>query len=388
MIRCNIVNPDSPRDRIWDDWRQPMARTAEEQQMFGPDWFRIWAETWGATGKWTGQYSLIAAHDEDDTLQGVLALGRPQVGPLTVYATGGHDVPHRGIIAATGHEKAVGGAIREFVANQHWPFVQLGPIRDSAPADQAMIDQLRELSIHLQQQNSYEEITLHAPDSWEEFRVGTLGNKFARKVEYYERRMARAGRTEIQHYRQPSADETQSMFAAMSAIEAASWMTTREKAVPRFTNAELTRFWTHLTTDYLAPRDHLDCWIMRFEDRPVSFCFTLTNGSTRYAIANNYDNSVKDHRTGSTLYRKMIQDGIERGVRRFEFGDGDLHYKSLWGANVKGCRRTYVAVPNRLLGYAATVAHRVKRWAGSRQAPMEEATVIAASSRQPATAGV
>jgi CelD/BcsL family acetyltransferase involved in cellulose biosynthesis len=386
MIRCSIETPDSSSNDIWNDWQRLMVRAAADQQMFGPDWFRIWADTWGSTGQWTGQSSIVTARDEAGILQGLLALGRPQIGPLTVYATGGHDVPHRGIIAATGHEAAVGAAIGDFIAGRKWPLIQIGPVRDSAPADRAMIDQLCERGIHLQQHNSYEEITLHAPDSWDEYRSDTLGSKFARKVGYYERRMARAGHTEIRHFRQPTVEETESMFADMHVIEAASWMATREKAVPRFANPNLIRFWTQLTIEHLSPRDHLDCWVMSFDGHPVSFCFTLTDGTTRYAIANNYDNTVRDHRTGSTLYWKMIQDGIERGVRRFEFGDGDLHYKTLWGAGVEGCRRTYLAVPNRLVGCAASAAHRVRQWVTSTNAQAEEVAATEVADRSPVTA--
>ena len=83
---------------------------------------------------------------------------------------------------------------------------------------------------------------------------------------------------------------------------------------------------------------------------------------------------------------KMIQDGIERGVRRFEFGDGDLHYKTLWGAGVEGCRRTYLAVPNRLVGCAASAAHRVRQWVTSTNAQAEEVAATEVADRSPVTA--
>lgn len=359
MHQCELIKPESSTDQIWTEWSQLMERVPGEQQLFGPDWFRIWTETWGATGQWTGQSSIVTARDDNGVLQGLLALGRPQIGTIRVYSAGGHNVPHRGIIAAQAQQSTVGAAIGQFLAHQHWPLVQLGPLLNTSPACQAMIQQLRECGVHLRHHDSREEITLHAPTTWDEYRSEILGSKFARKLGYYERRMQRAGHTTVKHYRQPSADETQTMMAALSTIESASWMATREGAIPRFTNPELARFWQELTVRLLSPRDHLDCWVLDFDGHPVSFCFTLTDGTTRYVIANNYDNSVRDHRTGSTLYRHMIQDGIERGIRRFEFADGDLHYKSLWGARVDGSRDTWLAVPNRVLGWGASAADRL-----------------------------
>lgn len=386
MLQCELLRPQSPADPLWDDWTQLMSRTDAEQRMFGPDWFRIWAESWGAAGKWTGEQAIIAARDSAGTLQGLLALGRPKVGPFTLYATGGHHVPHRGIVAAAGHETAMGEAIGQFIARQSWPVIQLGPINDSASADAAMIDELKKQNVHLHQQYSYEEISLHAPETFDEYRSEVMNKKFARKVGYYERRMRRAGRVDIKHYRQPTPEEADVMFEALTTIEGASWMTTRALAVPRFTNPGIVQFWKQLTNEYLTPHDHLDCWVMSFEGHPVSFCFTLTDGATRYVIANNYDNAVRDHRTGSTIYWHMVQDGIERGVRQFKFGDGDLHYKSRWGATATDCRHTWLAFPNRLLGCAASAAVRVRSWVKA-PATLEEQTGSSPQARetQPAT---
>ncbi len=387
MGLCESVTPASSTDPVWSEWRQLMSRTPRHQQLFGPDWFRIWLNSWGAAGQWTGRSSIITVRDDNGTLQGLLALGRPTVGPITRYAIGGHSVPHRGIVAAAGEEVEVGRSIGQFLADRQWPALQIGPILNDSAADQAMISQLQQSGVFLQHRDSREEITLHAPDTWDEYCREKLGSKFVRKVNYYERRMQRDGYTTMKHYRQPSADETDIMFDALRDIEAASWMATRDDAVPRFTDPGLRNFWKQQTVEHLSPRDHLDCWVQSLDDHPVSFCFTLTDGSVRYVIANNYDNAVKSYRTGSIIYQHMIREGIERGVRRFEFADGNLHYKSLWGARVDGSRETWLAVPNRLLGRAAAVATRVRSWMPQRKRPSDAAKAPRTSVKEQETAG-
>jgi len=371
MIRCELVTPTSSADAIWDEWQQITSDMPESKRLFSADWHQVWAETWGAIGKWTGQVQLVAARDDHGQLQGVLFLGRPKVGPVTVRAMGGHDVPHRGILAVCGQEEAVGAAIGKFISQQQWPLLQLGPIRQSAPADQAMIEQLQEGCSFLRQRGSREEISLVAPETFEEYRTEVLGGKFYRKIGYYERRMARAGRVDVRHYRQPTEEETSQMISDLNTIEAASWMTTRGTGVPRFTNPNLRHFWSEMITRYLSPQDRIDCWVMSLHGEPVSFCFTLNDGLTRYVIANQYDDAVKDHRTGSTLYRYMLEDGIERGIRRFEFGDGDLHYKSLWGATIRDYSDTWMAIPNRVLGFAASLVPQRPRAASTQEEHVE-----------------
>jgi len=262
---------------------------------------------------------------------------------------GGHEVPHRGLLVIDGQEAAVGAAVGHFIAKQSWPLLQLGPLRRSSVADAALIETLHLSGRLVMHRREREEISLQVPETWDEYRQETLGGKFFRKIGYYERRMERAGRVSIRHYRKPTADQTRTMIQDLQTVEAASWMASREASVPRFSNPDLSNFWSVVTAQCLSLKDQIDCWIMSFHDTPVSFCFTLNDGETRYVIANQYDESVQDHRTGSTLYRYMIEDGIERGIRRFEFGDGDLHYKSSWGAAVTDRSDTLLVVPNKLL---------------------------------------
>ena len=353
MIHCELVTPDSATDGLWTEWERATVQMPNGQRLFGPDWHRLWVETWGGCGQWTGQCQMIVARNAAGDLVGLLFLGRPKVGPVTVRAMGGHEVPHRGLLSVEGQETAVGSAIGKFIAQQSWPLLQLGPLRRSSVADAALIQSLHQSGRLMMHRREREEISLQVPESWDEYRQEVLGGKFFRKIGYYERRMERAGRVHIQHYRKPSADQTRTMIKDLQTIEAASWMAVREASVPRFANPELSKFWSVVTDQCLSSRDQIDCWVLSFHDTPVSFCFTLNDGETRYVIANQYDESVKDHRTGSTLYRYMIEDGIDRGIRRYEFGDGDLHYKSLWGAGVTDTSDTWFVVPNKLLSKIA-----------------------------------
>ncbi len=359
MLRCEPVVPESPHDAIWQDWRNLMPRCGERHQLFAPDWVRIWSETWGATGHWSGHLVLLAVRDEQSRLVGILPLARPRTGPLRVYATGGHDVPHRGIVCEEWMDRDVGAAIGDFLADQSWPLVQLGPLRLDSFPDQAMLRRLRERSMVLQPTAWYDQISLHAPDDWDTYVRSVISNSLIRDVRRKERRMRSDGMVSIRHYRQPTAEETETLFRDLAAIESSSWMATHPDAVPRFSNPDLCRFWRELTLRYLSPHDRIDCWVMTFDGTPVSFCFTICDGTTRFVIANNYSRSVRRYSTGSILYWQMMREGIERGLRCFEFGDGHLHYKQRWGACVDGCRQTFTVSPSRLLAGAARMTRQL-----------------------------
>ena len=350
-----IVNcgSDSP---FVAEWTSLMRQVDPDNQLFGPEWFTAWSETWGRIGRWTGQLDAIAVRDDEDCLQGVLCLGSLNIGPFRVRSCGGHSVPWRPLVAAKNREAQVGRAIGQYIVKSGWPLLQLGPVLCSDRTTEAMIETLREQRCFMQSRDSRLQATLRTPETFDEYVKETIGAKAFRKIRYYERRMEKSGPVEIRHFRQPDQEETLQLFESLKLIEANSWMSVREDAVPRFTNDDLRQFWHRLTQQHLAPHDHIDAWVMFQNAEPVSFCFTLTSGTVRFVIANNYAQSVRDHRTGSILFRYMLQDGMERGIRCFEFGDGNIEYKSQWGAKYGDRCDTYAVVPNRLFGAVARVA--------------------------------
>ena len=333
-----------------------MRQVDPDNQLFGPEWFTAWSETWGRIGRWTGQLDAIAVRDDEDCLQGVLCLGSLNIGPFRVRSCGGHSVPWRPLVAAKTREAQVGRAIGQYIVKSGWPLLQLGPVLCSDRTTEAMLETLREQRCFMQSRDSRLQATLRTPETFDEYVKETIGAKAFRKIRYYERRMEKSGPVEIRHFRQPDQEETLQLFESLKLIEANSWMSVREDAVPRFTNDDLRQFWHRLTQQHLAPHDHIDAWVMFQNAEPVSFCFTLTSGTVRFVIANNYAQSVRDHRTGSILFRYMLQDGMERGIRCFEFGDGNIEYKSQWGAKYGDRCDTYAVVPNRLFGAVARVA--------------------------------
>jgi hypothetical protein len=101
---------------------------------------------------------------------------------------------------------------------------------------------------------------------------------------------------------------------------------------PRFVGTVERGFWEELIQQWLAPQNYFDTWLMRADGQPISFVVAATVGSTRYVIANNFDEAWRDYRVGSQLYRRMFEEGYSRGVTRYDFGTNELHYKQRWGA--------------------------------------------------------
>lgn len=346
-----VRNPESG-DRLWRDWEALMERLPSAHRIYRPEWYAIWGETWGRTGRWTGDIHVLAVRDRDDTLLGVHPLGVAKVGPLRAYASAGFNQPARPVLAAEGRELEVGTALGNHIARRGWPLAQLGPFRAHSPACRALLDALdtRHVPHRLR---TREGLALYdPPPPGSANRREILETKFAKKVLYYERRAARKGELETVHIRRPSPDETARMVLDLAEVENHSWLATASDGGLRFAsrpgNDQGAEMWRRLIDTELSARDMVDCWLTYFDGRPASFVFCISAGATRYVLANNFDESLKHLRVGFIPYWYAVDDALERGVEHLDYGSLHLSYKKHWGAEYKDALEFHFAVPNLL----------------------------------------
>jgi CelD/BcsL family acetyltransferase involved in cellulose biosynthesis len=361
-LHCATSTTLTSGDALWSDWSGLLGRARPELQIFRPEWYTIWNETLGSCGRWTGALQILEARDALGVLRGVLPLGTQKLGFAKVRSLAGDWQPWRTLIADAAFEREVGFALGEYLADSDIAAVRLGPAPRSAAATDGLVDALTQRCGFVERSRTAQLAVCNAPGTWEEYKKEYLNNKFLSSLRRYEKKVKQAGVMTIDHVRQPTADETARIIDDLGRIERHSWLATKDKGHMRFACDPGRTFWQRLIDSSLSPNDQVDCWIMRLDGQPVSFCFTLTSGPARYVVANQYDETVKKFGTGKTLYRHMMKDGINRGIRRFDFGDNELHYKKDWGASYQDCLDSYIAIPNRVLGRCMRKAWSFRQW--------------------------
>ena len=331
MFQCELQRLNG-NDRLQADWRDLLNRVRPELRLFGPEWYSIWNRTIGANAPWTGDMQVATVYDEQNRLCGVMPIGHPKVGLMRVNAMGGYFQPWRSVLAEQAHEFAVGRALGWFLVEIGWSILQLGPWPMSHEAHRGVLSALNELEMPMQRQQSDQLAIAELPATWDECQESTIGHKFLREISRYENKLASDHRLELLHLSYPSATETSDLLAALAQVEQRSWLADDPRGRPRFTGAVEQRFWSELIQEWLAPQGFFDSWLLLADNQPISFVVAATVGSTRYVIANNYDEAWSQYRVGSQLYRLMFEEGYSRGVTRYDFGTNELHYKSRWGA--------------------------------------------------------
>lgn len=348
MFHCELQRLEG-NTQLWADWHALRERVRPELRLFGPEWFSIWEQTIGAHAPWTGGMHVIAVFDESERLCGVLPIGHPKVGLLRVNAMGGYFQPWRLVLADQAHEFAVGRVIGWFLVELGWSVMQLGPWPMSHEAHRGLLSALHELEMPMHLQQSDELAIAELPATWELCQEQIVGRKFLRRILKYESKLAQHHQVELRHLRQPSPDETRELLAALSQIERRSWLATDPRGRMRFAGPIEQQFWSALIQQWLSPQGYFDAWILNADGQPISFVVAATVGSTRYVIANNYDEAWSRFRVGSQLYHRMFAEGYSRGVTRYDFGTNELHYKQRWGAEPTDRVETYAVAINHMV---------------------------------------
>jgi hypothetical protein len=208
---------------------------------------------------------------------------------------------------------------------------------------------LNELQMPIQKQSSCSVAIAELPATWQQYQDEVVDRKLWRRLPNADAKLRREYQIDVQHHRHPTEEQAQDLAATLEQIEQRSWLPTDPRGRTRFSGETARRFWSELMPETLVPNDQLDCWVMSANGLPISFVFAVTAGSTRYVIANNYDESFAAHRTGSLLYRIMFEEGYSRGVARYDFGTNELHYKQQWGAKYLDRMDTFTVATNRIV---------------------------------------
>lgn len=350
MLRCELHQLEGNR-QLWTDWRDLLTRVKPELRLLTPEWFLAWGRSIGSEAPWTTGIEVVAVYEETTRkLCGLFPVGHPKVGLLRVNAMAGYYQPSRVILADESCEYAVGRSIGWFLVELGWSLMQLGPWPMSHKAHLGVLSALNELEMPIHKQSSCNLAIAELPATWQQYQDEVVDRKLWRRIHKSDAKLRCEHQVEVQHHRQPATEQQiRELVTTLGQIEKRSWLTNDPSGRPRFLGETAHQFWSDLIQETLVPNDQLDCWVLSADGLPVSFVFAITAGSTRYVIANNYDESFATYSPGSLIYRAMFEEGYSRGVTRYDFGTNELHYKKFWGAKYLDRMDTFTVSTNRIV---------------------------------------
>ncbi len=356
QVKAEILDAPPPAD----EWQLLADEAASAHRFLTRSWFEAWGRHLVPFENWSGPLRYLTARGPGGTLQGILPMATQSQPGIAVASLGGLYWPFRAPLFGRSVNAATCEALAmTLTGTRSLPAFRCGPV----PADDAGVAHLtaalaaKGWRLHRSVLGTTYAVDL--PHTWAEM-DRRLGKSLRTNIEYYERKMGREGRLEIRCTRGSGDPGWNRIIDDLGCIEQGSWQF-REGGRLRFHGERNAAFWRELLVDSRFGQVAV-AWVMYFNGEPVSFCFCLDCGDTRYILANNYAESVHRYSTGSVIYKHVFRDAIESlAIRRINIGQGDSGYKSRWTAEQAFDLADWIAFSPNLHGGALDLAWRLRR---------------------------
>lgn len=342
---------------IEHEWAECLRSAPEHQQLFGYHWYSAWLQHLAREDEWTGEMRVLLARDAGKRLIGILPLAKRCFRGAVFWGLAGYYQPHRGYVCLQEQRAAVCAAFARALLKMQGlrECLRLGPYDTAFPERRLLVEELARRSRRMSIFNLEPTIVARdIPQSLDAYHQMVRNHSSMRRAQSYQRRMERDGDAEIRHYRRPLGEELQGMIADCAAVEGGSWLASDADARPRFVSPASQRYWEHICTKQFVPENQLNVWVAYFNGQPAAFRFTVTTGSIRYAIANQYDQHFERYRLGWVLYLHDLADCAAGGVRCIDMGTGKLSYKTHRGGKEEAMNQVFMIWPPGPVGRLAT----------------------------------
>jgi hypothetical protein len=208
------------------------------------------------------------------------------------------------------------------------PACRIGPVYQSDPAIQGLLNAAARsgwsvVSRRIATTFSMDLDRLHQDGDWPR-------GSTRKKLRYLEKQMATQGALEWQFVK--GSEWSDAVLSSMLEIERRSWIGLRTNhSASKFLAEGHRQFWKAVAG---APvlGEHVRSSLLHVGGVPVAFSLDVEAGSTKYIVANSYDEAWARYSPGKLLAYRNLADARGRGIGNVDWGGGDSGYKENAGA--------------------------------------------------------
>ncbi|MGH7097852.1 MAG: GNAT family N-acetyltransferase [Stellaceae bacterium] len=192
--------------------------------------------------------------------------------------------------------------------------LRMGPVSAQDPMCNALVAALRRYGWDVGTLPAGHAFVVALPDTVPKFERINAG--LVRRINYYERRLHRAGKPDIVRYGGSGGSDWELILSRVAAIEQNSWVA-KNNGTMLFAIPTARRFWDKVLSDEFLS-SCVTIWLLYLDGRPISFSCGLDIGNVKFILANLYDEAFKTYRCGNILTRHVLTGAIEGGQRRVD----------------------------------------------------------------------
>lgn len=250
------------------------------------------------------------------------------------------DTPSCDLIATADAVPRAAEAIADALASSRdWDTLELDPIGCDSALMRFLAPALRRRGLRTHEMQGGDDPFISLTDTWDQY-YSTRSRSLKKANNLAANRLKTVGRIRIE-WITPEATDKGRMAASLRAaidISARSWKGQTGNSLDKVGPSEF----IHSLSAAAYEQGWLSIFIMHVDDRPVAMEYQLRDGSDIHALRADFDESFARVSPGSYLFRELLQQLFNRGLRRYYMGRGLNLYKDRWTDTSVPLRRLVV----------------------------------------------
>ena len=302
-------------DGVLDLWQADAADVAWTSIFVLPIWLKAW---WSNFGKDSDLY-LLAVRQNQHTI-GLAPLMRNN---RTVRLIGDQDVCDcLDFVVAPHHAARFYGRLIHQLRQDGVARLELGLIRPDSSAYTGLLPQARKMGCRIQCELTATSYELKLPDTWNGY-LDILSGKERHEIRRKLRRLHKAGRVNFRR-----TDDPARVTAEMEIFFKLFKLNRPDKAA--FMSDQMHAFFRDLAKR-LAASGLLRLFFLELDEKPIAAVMCIDYQLTRYLYNNGYDSNYGHLSAGLLSMILSIQEGIQAGIKTYDFLKGAEPYKRRLG---------------------------------------------------------
>ncbi len=310
-------------------WQHLADQVSPEFQFMDKNWYSSWESKYLPYKHPDSLVKYISILDTSNKLQGVYPYMLVSKFGIKILSAAGFYYPFRVILHST---KLTLGCANALVETIHYEIkeniVRIGPTGIDQPINQLLRSKFSDLGWMCHEINRGTQQVITLPSYVEKFKQ-SLSKNLSKNLKRRFKRLQELGEVTIEKFNNCSSYKWAQIIDDCSEIESQSWLFGDADGKTRIKGKET--FWKSYLENSDAQK-RVSIWMVRLDDRPISYTLAIDSGLSRYSISGQYNAEFKKYGIGLFADYEMLQDAILSGIKTVNLGDGDAAYKDRWGA--------------------------------------------------------
>ena len=293
------------------------------------DWFAAWGERYVALNHSNTPVSFLSMESVTGKVLGACPYVLESYFGFKVLSLAGYYYPFRSIIV---DQYSIPESTQALVKTLHnskmTNVVRLGPLEQDAEITQNIEHAFKKQKWFCHKVVHGQQHAVALPDTFEEYK-DKLSKKMLGNMRREKNKIRKLGAVRDVKYTGLSAEQWAPVIDDCAQVERNSWVHKADNGKSVMHNEEI--FWKRLLQNQ-ETSERTTILITYLDDKPISYNVALDSGDSRYGLSSHFDDEYKKLGVGGATHMLVIEDAIEKGIKKLNMGYAFASYKQRWNA--------------------------------------------------------